>query len=160
MGTAYTCFQYMLDHLNGVFPDDDGQLEHAIQSLLYRCKCVYSPVHFLAFFCNPFYPELRLNLTLYHGALFFDLNMGNPRLQCCMTLDPMVRRYDDLDGAELLGKFPVFCAHQEAECKEKVAISMYWQGMISSQIRERWPMLTLVLGRVYYEPGSSAGADR
>ena len=35
MRTAYACFLYMLDNLNGFVPDYDGQREHAIQSLLY-----------------------------------------------------------------------------------------------------------------------------
>ena len=48
MGTAYACFLYMLDNLNGVVPDYDGQREHVIQILPYHWKCMYSPFHALA----------------------------------------------------------------------------------------------------------------
>ena len=105
MGTAYAYFLYMLDHLNGVIPDYDGQCEHAIQSLLYRCKRVYNLVHVLAFFCDAYYSKLSLNLTRHHGALIVELGMGNLRLQCRTALTLMDRWHDDVDGAELLDQF-------------------------------------------------------
>ena len=91
MGTAYACFLYILDHLNGVIPDYNGQTNHVIQSLIYRWKRVYSPVHTLAFFCDPFYSELRLKLTRHHGALFAELGTSNLQLQCRTALALMAR---------------------------------------------------------------------
>ena len=44
--------------------------------------------------------------------------------------------------------------------KENVAISTYQPCMIWYQIGERWPLLALVLGRVYCGPYSSAGVER
>ena len=160
MGTAYARFLYILDHLNGVISEYDGQREHAIQSLLYRWKLVYSPVYASAFFRNPFYSKLRPNLTHHYGALFVELGMGNLRVQCHTALALMARRHDDLDGTELLCQFLDFCVHQEAVFKEKVAISTYQPRIIWSQIGERWPLLTLVLGRMYCGTGSSAGVER
>uniref|UniRef100_M4C2V7 Uncharacterized protein n=1 Tax=Hyaloperonospora arabidopsidis (strain Emoy2) TaxID=559515 RepID=M4C2V7_HYAAE len=90
MGTTYACFIYMLDHLNGVITDYDGQRDHGIQSLFfYRWKRMYRLVHALAFFCDPFYSELRLNLTRHIGAHFVELGMGNLRLQCRTALSLM-----------------------------------------------------------------------
>ena len=88
MGTAYACFLYMLDHLNDVIPDYDSQRKHAIQSLFYRWKRVYSPIHALAFLCNLFYLELRLNLTRRHEILFVELGMGNLWLRVLHGLRP------------------------------------------------------------------------
>lgn len=81
MSDAHACFLFTLS----VIKQADLTEEHRkvlYEKFLYRLECVFSPVHALAFACDPFYTEKRQNIQLKHAIDLIDLGKGQFVSQC------------------------------------------------------------------------------
>ncbi|KAG1684526.1 hypothetical protein DVH05_011041 [Phytophthora capsici] len=119
LSTVYACFVYIYLHVGRVMEREDTlRLQ---QKLLYRWRRIATPVHALAFFCDPFYRPFRLaiassqadgkSLDLGETDIFEQCREGI-KLLCCL---------DDDNGSRLNSAMKEF--YTFSACDGKVAYS-------------------------------------
>jgi hypothetical protein len=161
MSTAYACFIFVYMHVTEVFTDDNERVR-ILQKVLYRWNRIYSPVHALAFYCDPFFRDLRLNVLSTFGRDAIELGKGDLKAQCRAALKLLTRRADSPGSNfdELLGEFLDFCVHEEQFVSEIRSIVVYNPRLIWAQVSDRYPKLAAALIKVYTAPASFAGVER
>jgi hypothetical protein len=161
MPTAYACFIFVCMHVTEVFTDDNERVR-ILQKVLYRCNRIYSPVHALVFYCDPFFRDLRLNVLSTFGRDAIELGKGDLKAQCRAALNLLTRRADSPGSnfVELLGEFLDFCVHEEQFVSEIRSTVVYNPRLIWAQVSDRYPKLAAALIKVYTAPASSPGVER
>lgn len=77
-------FVFIFLHLPTLF--SGAKIEQMQAQLRYRWNRIYSPIHMLAFFCDPFYHEFRMNVTHVHGDQVLRFGKDSHINQCHAAL--------------------------------------------------------------------------
>lgn len=96
---AYACFLFTRSVIQQA-DISNKQKKELNQKFLYRWCRVFSPVHTLAFTCDPFHNDKRRNIQLKHGIDFIDLEKDQLASQRHRGLKLLAK--DDKDFRELM----------------------------------------------------------
>jgi hypothetical protein len=163
LSTSYTCFIYIRVHLLSVMSGAD--LCYAIQRLHYRWDRIYSPVHALAFYCDPFFRQLRINVAATFGEETVELGKGDLKSQCRKAIQLITRRHEKNSSStdvhdSVVSQFMIFCTN-EAKFEEGFRdLLNYHPRLIWSQAPTLYSTLAPFLIKIYTGPASSAGVER
>jgi hypothetical protein len=160
MSTTYACFIYIFIHITNLMEGDD--CDRLLKKLLYRWNRIYSPVHALALYCDPFYFGFRKNVFSVYGASVIELGNGDLSEQCRKGLKLLTRLDPNPDEAfhQLQSEFMRLGCEEAGFLKLTEGIINYQPRMIWSQLRGQYPTLASVLVKVYIAPGSASGVER
>ena len=124
------------------------------RSLIYNWKRIYSPVHSLAFMCDPHFFEMRKHCDQKHGSEF--TGMGTDVFHA--SHDALKILSDDAMHEQLLmGEFMDF----SVQPNRLLLLLKEWQPrLIWGQLQSVYPSLSKVLFHVYRSPASTAGVER
>lgn len=164
MSTAYACFIYVYAHVTSTVVKLPERA-HILKCLLYRWDRIYTPVHALAFYCDPFYFQLRKNVAAKLGSTAIELGHGNIKTQCRQGLVVMASRHETPDGSvavqdALVAEFLRFCLSERQILADAQGIITFTPRLIWSQFTDEYPKLSDVLIKVYTGPASTAGVER
>lgn len=127
--------------------------------VLSRWSRIYSPVHALAFECDPLFKNFKSNISRIFGQETLELNQGEFPLQCRNALRLFAKsgRHED----ELLREYmtiratpPPHVFGEDVNAEEFLPI-IFW-----SNVKETCPNLFEALSHVFRAPSSSAGVER
>ncbi|KAI0558418.1 Ribonuclease H-like protein [Gracilaria domingensis] len=155
LSDAYAAFLFVRQKLRTLSILSSAEREFLNRSLLRRWDRIYSPVHALAFACDPFYDQMRTSVTANHGIDFIGLGKGPLTQQCIdafrllsesteeqdVLLEELLRY--GMDGSPLLSQLKPF--HP----------TLVW-----AQLRAEYQKLGTLLVDVFRSPASTAGVER
>lgn len=89
MSLAYACLLYIRIHIsqclkNGLLVKDESS--YLLERIDYHWSRVYSPIHALAFRCDPLFHQMIDNVPAEFGASFLELGQGDFSDQCMQAL--------------------------------------------------------------------------
>jgi hypothetical protein len=154
---------YVYLHVGRVMSAADGI--HLGKQLEYRWRRISSPVHALAFYCDPFFHPFRCSIRA--ASLDIDgcaLELGNEDLfSQCRTAIEMLCRLDDDGGAKCHAAKNKFFHFSEGDGK----VATQWGDSTKFRPKRLWsqgqatfPVLAERLMKVYSVPSSTAGVER
>lgn len=159
MSLAYACFVYIFVRLSDAdtrFGLDEDDADHVLQCLRRRWDRIYSPVHALAYFCDPFFFQMRDDVEKKFGTEALQLGKGSLRTQCRTALDALAGGNEEL-SIQLCNEFMQFCAKPHSPLS---ALKQHQPRLIWGQLTEEYPALANALMLVYMAPASTAGVER
>lgn len=159
LSLAYASFVYIAVRLSDDdmrFGLDEDDANHLLERLHYRWDRIYSPAHALAFFCDPFFFDMRDAVERKYGATALQIGKGSLRSQCREALDALARG-DAALSAQLTNDFLRFSAQPHASLS---ALKKHPPRLIWGQLTEEYPALAPTLMQVYMAPASTAGVER
>lgn len=162
MATAYAAFVYIYIQITNLIREEDVR-SYMLSKLLYRWSRIYSPVHALAFFCDPFFYDFRVRVEQVEGAAAIELGKENLKEQCRHALKLVSRLEEDPETAfkTLLAAFMQHCITEKQLVESLRSIIDYQPAMLWGQARNAQnDVLASLLIKVYSGPGSSAGVER
>lgn len=163
MATTYACFVFIYVHISTVAPLDE--CEPMLARLQYRWNRIYSPVHALAFFCDPFYFNFRRNVTTNLGDVAIELDNGDLKGQCREALKQLTRLSESSPNStaafeDLLSEFLQFCIVEDKFINDVQSILEFHPRLIWGQVSGTYPLLSSALIKVFTAPGSTSGVER
>lgn len=159
LSLAYACFVYIFVRLSDTetrFGLDKEDAEHVLQCLLYRWNRIYSPVHALAYFCDPYFFQMRDDVEKWTGTDALQLGKGSLRSQCRTALVDLADGNEEL-STKLCNEFMQFSAKPHSSLS---ALKQHQPRLIWGQMTEVYPALAKKLMQVYMAPASTAGVER
>lgn len=121
LSTAYASFLFVYAHLSTVLHDDDRT--RMLSQVLRRWGRIWSPVHALAFVCDPYYYQMRLDVALKFGVECVQLGKGDLHGQCrdairLLTVRHEVDRLSTTLYDNVVAEFMMYCISEEQYMKE------------------------------------------
>jgi len=164
MSTAYAAFVFVYVHLATV-PGLATCRDVARACLLRRWARIYSPVHALAYFCDPFYYGMRQQVVATVGVDAIELGQGDLDTQCRNAITLLAaKELPNSDGTtynlSLLGEFMRFCIAAAAFAASNASISHFHPKLVWAQADAQFPVLSKCLVKVFCGPGLAAGVER
>lgn len=123
--------------------------------LMYRCDRIYSPVHALAFQCDPFYDGFRANARSVVGDEFMELGKGNISIQCHNAWKLLSEKENNY--TDVMSEFMSLSILKEPLLK---SLNTFRPQLIWGQMEGKFKLLSKVLVRVFSAPSSTAGVER
>lgn len=160
LSLVYAAFVFLFVKFSG--PGDDclelsaGDAHHLRSRLLYRWGRICSPVHALAYFCDPYFLAMRDRVVRKFGGDAVALGGASLRTQCMAALD-LLGGGDDVLTEALRSDFLKFCA-RPSEVWQKLID--YEPSLVWGQLVELYPSLAPKLISLYRSPASTAGVER
>lgn len=155
MSDAYANFIYQRMAISRTELLSDPQKEKADMSLLHRWDRIYSALQALAFVCDPFYMDMRQNVSREYGCTFLELGHGNLNEQCHQALRLVAT--DDEHFEKLMNDFMQFSIATEPLLGK---MGDYHARFVWGQLTGQYPWLSVVLVDVFRSPGSLNGFKR
>lgn len=154
MATAYACALSVRIHIHDhdAICDDDRMKLDAM--FLRQWNRIYSPIHSLAFKCDPLYKTYAARVEESYRRGFID--MDHDIIINCHEATDMLKD-DQKHGEQVMHEFMDYCVkpyHLLDNLKEWNA-SLIW-----GQVQAQYPCLSKVLYNVYRAPASTAGVER
>jgi len=156
MSVAHAAFVYFLVNIRSEqrLPQNERDLLEV--ALLRRWKRIYSPVHALAFVCDPLFNSMRRNVGNTHGEDILTLGQGNLMGQCRSALYALARG-DQVKGDLLLQQFMLFIYSPSHEME---TLKYYQLGLIWAQFAGDYDVLAMELQQIFKGPASAAAVER
>jgi len=158
MSTAYASFLYIYVQIRKQTASSDRLM---LQKLEYQWDRIYSPVHALAFFCDPFFYSLRLAFVDRYGADALGLGKGDINSQCIAALKLITRLQQDSGKYDaLIGDFLNLSVDMPSFVANAAPIMNYHARLLWGHCGGKYPHLAAALIKVYTGPASTAGVER
>lgn len=154
MSTAYACLIYARIRINQKeLVGNFGDVLDA--TFLDLCQSILSPVHCLAFCCDPYFADMRRQVANKCIDRFIDLG-GIPLVeQCHLSFRHLAE--NDQHRNTLMGEFLEYTVNPEPLLRE---LSHWHPRLIWGQMKDRYPALSELLCRVFRAPASTVGVRR
>jgi hypothetical protein len=164
MSTAYAAFVFVYYHLSSVQGLGTSRND-ALKCLLRRWGRIYSPVHALAFFCDPFYYKMRKNVEAKIGNTPLQMGKGGLKEQCRCAIQLLSRLHEAPDvGLSyhdlLLAEFMHFSVVDEAFSLANKSIEHFHPKLVWAQANEQFPVLSACMVKIFCGHASAAGVER
>ena len=162
METAYAAFIYVYVHITKVVGEEDVRY-HMMSKLLYRWNHIYSPVHALAFFCDPFFYNFCIRVGKVEGGAAIDIGKGKlkQKFRHALQIISRLEEYPKTAHTALLGSFMCHSVTEKQSVESPKIILAYQPATIWVQAHiAQNDVLASVLIKVYSGPGSYADVER
>lgn len=159
LSLAYASFIYIgvrLSNEDMRFGLDADEGDFVLQRLHYRWNRIYSPVHALAFFCDPYFFDMRRDVEMVHGAEALQIGKGSLRAQCRSALVELADGNAER-SANLVNDFLRLSAKPHTSLS---VLKQHSPRLIWGQPTEDYPTLAPTLMQFYMAPASTAGLER
>lgn len=154
MSDAYASFIFMRAFIkcSCLTPAQKQQID---VKLLYRWNRIYSPVHALAFACDPFYSDLRTNFSNKYGVELMELGKGAFNGQCHEAINLLSK--DTAHNKELMVEFMRYTLSKDAML---ASLNSFRTQLVWGQLNNVYPCLSVAMAEVYCAPSSTAAVER
>lgn len=157
MASAYACFLMVRMHIEFSFEGSDRTF--LTDQLLRQWERIWTPVHTLAFHCDPCFRGLREAVVGRLGHEAVGLGQEDFYGQCRKAIAILCRR--DGSANEILDNYLQYCLDEER------LVTSSWSGLTDAHPRKVWtqgvalyPALSKKLLKVYSAPASTAAVER
>lgn len=155
MADEYSCSIFIRVHLKECKALAEEQKQIMDTNLLRRWARIYSPIHALAFKCNPFYAGMHLSIVDNYGQYFFKLGKGDFTVQCHGALKLMANNGNHFNS--LMNDFLSFNAIYQPAIN---SLKSYRLFFIWAKMKTLFVTLSLVMMDIYRSPSATAGVER
>lgn len=154
MSTAYALFLTVRMHIHDHVKISEANKRKFDASLLRQWSRIYSPVHSLAFRCDPFYNDLRSHVDHKYPQGFVNLGF-NLTGECHKALKLI--QDDDKHGDDMLHEFMNMSVNPSPLLD---TLRDWAPGMVWGQVQSDYPTMSRALYNVFRAPASTAGVER
>ncbi|KAE9220734.1 hypothetical protein PF004_g13241 [Phytophthora fragariae] len=163
LGAVYACFVYVYLHIGRVMDDKDAT--YLRKKLEYRWDRIASPVHALAFYCDPFYFPFRRSVAASTDQVSkkaLQLGKGDLYTQCRNAIETLCRLDDDsgVECTSILQEFLTFSLSDSEVATMWGDPTKFWSEKLWSQGQGDFPLLGKLMMKVFSAPASTAGVER
>ncbi|KAI0557964.1 hypothetical protein FGB62_247g00 [Gracilaria domingensis] len=155
MSDSYASFLYIWRMISLTTALSSGQKQQFVNSLLRRWSQIYTPVHSLAFCCDPSYREKRSNVISIYDSQFVKLGNGSLTEQCIAAFQLLAseRTEQDLLLVE-------FLKHELDGSALLLHFKRYHPRLVWAQLQKEHPKLSMKMMQLFRSPASTAGVER
>jgi len=157
MSTTYAAFLYVYIQVRAETSDSNAVM---LERLCYQWDRIYSPVHALAFFCDPFFYPLRTGFVDTYGSAALGLGKGDLNAQCVAAIKLITRCRSSEVCDAVMGDFLNLCVDMATFVDQASSIINYHSRLIWGQCGGKYKYLTAELLKIYTGPASTAGVER
>lgn len=149
MSTAFACLIYVRIQIAQAEYFDSNTKEALDSAFLTQCQHILSPIHSLAYFCDPYYANMRAQVIEKFRGSFVDLSGVSIIEQCHRSL----RLLSDSEEhhVKLMGEFMEYSVNPDPLLAE---LSKWHPRLIWGQAQHLYPSLSRVLCNVFRAPAS------